>query len=177
MNSIFVDLSFLLFLLSQSSLFVRGNDFDGCNLMVYSDDGQFSARDTLLACSAQMASPILPVSYDPNFDSNLTVYAQLVSTLCNDCTMNTILLVPGRAILYFMLLTNAFLFVSPKGINNLISVDEVASTIALDFYYRNTWTDPRWKMNESFWTQQRPDIDHLVHTHYRQSPFNKMDIF
>jgi hypothetical protein len=57
------------------------HDFNGCNLMVYKDNGMFSARDTLFACSAQMASPLSPVTYDVNYKGNLTVVVQMVRHL------------------------------------------------------------------------------------------------
>lgn len=36
-------------------------------------------------------------------------------------------------------------------LNNIINVNEVDSVIELDFYYRQSWTDPRWHLNQSFW--------------------------
>ena len=54
-------------------------DFNGCNIMIYRENGMFSAKDTLLECAAQMGSPTLPVSYDKNYEGNLTVNIQLVS--------------------------------------------------------------------------------------------------
>lgn len=64
------------------------NDFDGCNIMVYNDNGMFSAIDTLQACAAQMASPALPVTFDVNFHGNMTVACQMVCLcdfICYNC--------------------------------------------------------------------------------------------
>lgn len=43
-------------------------------------------------------------------------------------------------------------------LSNLVALDEVESTVSLDFFMRQSWNDPRWIMNASFWQHLHPKV-------------------
>jgi hypothetical protein len=64
-------------------------------------------------------------------------------------------------------------------INNFIAVDDVTTTINMDFWYRNIWTDPRWNLPEEAWQYLNPIalIEGLDITEYFNNQNNPLQIW
>lgn len=43
-------------------------------------------------------------------------------------------------------------------LNNLISVDDIASRLTIDFFYRLKWVDPRWNLPTEMWDYINPHV-------------------
>jgi hypothetical protein len=93
---------------------------------------------------------VCTAAYGPNGEVDFT------TTLYN-CSYNMI--DPEIIYSYKASVTEPIKVYTQLALNNMIDVDELDSTISLDFYFRLSWIDPRWDIPE-MWVDQKKEIAH-----------------